>query len=97
MPAPSFFDIKGRHKHAAWSSLGSMSKFDAMEDYIEAVHEIFNDDGIYPSGTDQDDLYRNVVSEINTLYDLYSKDLREAELSSEGCYEKYILFPTLLQ
>lgn len=85
-PAPSFFDIKGRHKHAAWSNLGAMSKADAMTEYIEAVHGIFNDDDIYVDDS-HDGLFRNVVNQINTLYDLY-KELYVAEASSEELYEK---------
>lgn len=39
-PKPLIFDIKGRKKWYAWSEMGSMSKEEAMEAYINLVKDI---------------------------------------------------------
>lgn len=40
MPKPSFFDPAGRSKHDAWSSLGTMTKDEAMLGYIELIDQL---------------------------------------------------------
>lgn len=39
-PKPPLYDLKGRKKWFAWSEMGSMSKVEAMERYIELVKSI---------------------------------------------------------
>lgn len=40
IPRPGFFDFKGKQKWDAWNSLGSLSRTEAMEQYIEALKEV---------------------------------------------------------
>lgn len=48
---PSMFDPVARAKHAAWSSLGTMSKDEAMDKYVAVVHDLFG--GKLPTASQQ--------------------------------------------
>jgi len=39
-PKPGFFDFQGKEKWSAWSSLGDMSKKEAMAEYVQGVEEL---------------------------------------------------------
>lgn len=37
---PAFWDIIGKSKYDAWKKLGNMSKFEAMENYVEELKRV---------------------------------------------------------
>mmetsp|Transcript_10311 Transcript_10311/g.19784 ORF Transcript_10311/g.19784 Transcript_10311/m.19784 type:complete len:88 (+) Transcript_10311:237-500(+) len=39
-PRPGFLDIKGRAKYDAWKALGTMSKEEAMKQYIALIESL---------------------------------------------------------
>jgi len=39
-PKPGFFDFQGKQKWAAWSSLGDMTRKEAMLEYIQGIEEL---------------------------------------------------------
>lgn len=43
-PKPGSFDIVGKYKWAAWSTLGKMSKDEAKEEYIKLVEHLHKQD-----------------------------------------------------
>ena len=40
LPKPGFFDFQGKQKWSAWSSLGDMTKKEAMAEYVQRVEEL---------------------------------------------------------
>ncbi|XP_050404836.1 acyl-CoA-binding domain-containing protein 6 [Patella vulgata] len=41
VPKPYFFNFEGKQKWEAWTSLGNMTKEDAMNDYVDYLSELF--------------------------------------------------------
>lgn len=85
-PSPSFFDLKGRHKHNAWSSLGAINRIEAMVEYIELVHDLLNHEITY-SGHEEDN-FQNIVNQVNNQYENYQAVLQEEQSQSEALNER---------
>lgn len=80
---PAFYDVVGRAKWDAWRKLGSMGKYEAMEEYIVASVEILNKYAEHP-------LAAELVHNLETM--IYDDDRSSpmAASPSPGLYEAVV-------